>query len=258
MKVKYLVAIFLSYVLLSVVNVFGQTTFYYDGSGNLNMIDQTGDLIQMVQWHRLHANFTANNQIFQIRNTTSVTSSANWTVSGTNSKIVLGDPSVAAITLTHSGGNWNGTVDVAAASSGTNTLVLSSTDGNTPTLGTLNGASTVQYTRGGTQTVQSNTYGNLLIGGSSGTKTAADAITVNGTLTINTSRILNMSTFALSGTLTPAGTGELRTANTSSTPIPANDVWTGAVTYNSAIRSNHRIRNLSYANSQRWSQDFFK
>jgi hypothetical protein len=180
------------------------------------------------------SNFTANNQIFQIRNTTSVTSSANWTVSGTNSKIVLGDPSVAAITLTHSGGNWNGTVDVAAASSGTNTLVLSSTDGNTPTLGTLNSASTVQYTRGGTQTVQSNTYGNLLIGGSSGTKTAADAFTVNGTLTINTSRILNMGTFALSGTLTPAGTGELRTANTSSTPIPANDVWTGAVTYNSA------------------------
>jgi hypothetical protein len=232
MKVKYLVAIFLSYVLLSVVNVFGQTTFYYDGSGNLNSTSNWGTNTNGSG--TAPSNFTANNQIFQIRNTTSVTSSANWTVSGTNSKIVLGDPSVAAITLTHSGGNWNGTVDVAAASSGTNTLVLSSTDGNTPTLGTLNSASTVQYTRGGTQTVQSNTYGNLLIGGSSGTKTAADAFTVNGTLTINTSRILNMSTFALSGTLTPAGTGELRTANTSSTPIPANDVWTGAVTYNSA------------------------
>jgi hypothetical protein len=160
MKVKYLVAIFLSYVLLSVVNVFGQTTFYYDGSGNLNSTSNWGTNTNGSG--TAPSNFTANNQIFQIRNTTSVTSSANWTVSGTNSKIVLGDPSVAAITLTHSGGNWNGTVDVAAASSGTNTLVLSSTDGNTPTLGTLNGASTVQFTRGGTQTVQSNTYGNLL------------------------------------------------------------------------------------------------
>jgi len=231
MKVRYLVAIFLTFIILSVVNAFGQTTYYYDGSGNLNSTSNWGTNTNGSG--TAPSNFTANNQIFQIRNTTSVTSSANWTVSGTNSKIVLGDPSVAAITLTHSGGNWDGTVDIAAASSGTNTLLLSSTDGNTPTLGTLNSASTVQYTRGGTQTVQSKTYGNLLIGGSSGTKTAGGAITVNGTFTINASRIFNMSTFALSGTLTPAGTGTLQTANTSSTPIPANEVWTGAVTYNS-------------------------
>lgn len=226
---KYCLFVLLHFVL--VFSSFAQTTYYYDGSGNLNSTANWGTNTNGSG--TAPSNFTANNQIFQIRNTTSVTSSANWTVSGTNSKIVLGDPSVAAITLTHSGGNWNGTVDIAAASSGTNTLLLSSTNGNTPTLGTLNSSSTVQYTRGGTQTVQSNTYGNLLIGGSSGTKTAGGAVTVNGTLTINTSRILNMSTNALSGTLTPAGTGTLQTANTSSTPIPANEVWTGAVTYNS-------------------------
>jgi hypothetical protein len=58
--------------------------------------------------------------------------------------------------------------------------------------------------------------------------------TVNGTLTINTSRIFNMSTFVLSWYINSCrDTGTLQTANTSSTPIPANDVWTGAVTYNS-------------------------
>ncbi|MBP7261982.1 MAG: hypothetical protein KBB37_11890 [Bacteroidia bacterium] len=231
MKVRYLVAIFLTFIILSVVNVFGQTTYYYDGSGNLH--DRTNWGPNTNGSGTDPANFTANNQIFEIRNTISVSVTNNWTVSGTGSKIVIGNSGVAAITVSHTGGDWNATVDIAAASSGTNTLVLSSTDGNTPTLGTLNSASTVQYTRGGTQTVQSNTYGNLLIGGSSGTKTAGGAITVNGTFTINASRIFNMSTFALSGTLTPAGTGTLQTANTSSTPIPANEVWTGAVTYNS-------------------------
>jgi hypothetical protein len=232
MEFKNVLGLIVSFSLLTAANAFGQTTYYYDGSGNLN--DRTNWGPNTNGTGTDPANFTANNQIFQIRNTTSVSMGNNWTVSGTNSKIVIGDASVAAITVTHSGGDWNATVDIAAASSGSNTLVLAQTDANTPTLGTLNSASTVQFTRNGTQTVQAKTYGNLLIGGTSGTKTAADAFTVNGTLTINTSRILNMGTFALSGTLTPAGTGTLQTANTSSTPIPADEVWTGAVTYNSA------------------------
>jgi hypothetical protein len=106
MKVKYLVAIFLSYVLLTAANAFGQTTYYYDGSGNLN--DRTNWGPNTNGTGTDPANFTANNQIFQIRNTTSVSMGNNWTVSGTNSKIVIGDASVAAITVTHSGGDWNG------------------------------------------------------------------------------------------------------------------------------------------------------
>ncbi|MBX7204285.1 MAG: hypothetical protein K1X81_02565 [Bacteroidia bacterium] len=221
----------LTFILFS-VSGFSQTTYYYDGSGNLNSTANWGTNTNGTG--TAPANFTANNQIFQIRNTTSVSMGNNWTVSGTGSKIVIGDASVAALTVTHSGGDWNATVDIAAASSGTNTLDLAQTDANTPTLGTLNGGSTVIYSRGGTQSVQSKTYGNLTIGGSSGTKTASGAISVNGTLTINPSRVFNMSTFALDGTLTPAGTGTLQTSNTTSTPIPANEVWTGTVTYASA------------------------
>ena len=91
---------------------------------------------------------------------------------------------------------------------------------------------TVEY-NGAVQTVEAGTYANLTCSGS-GDKTG-EAITVNGVLTINSGRVLNMGTNALSGTPTStSGTGSLTTGNTSATPIPSNVVWTFGVTYNSA------------------------
>ncbi len=91
---------------------------------------------------------------------------------------------------------------------------------------------TVEF-NGAAQTVEAGTYTNLTCSGT-GDKTG-EAIAVNGVLTINSGRILNMGTNALSGTPTStSGTGTLQTQNTSTTPIPADVVWTFSVLYNSA------------------------
>src|SRR2546423_393237 len=60
-------------------------------------------------------------------------------------------------------------------------------------------------------------------------------LTVNGTLTLNSSSVLDMVTYALSGTLSGiSGTGTLKTQNTSALPIPTGKSWTGTIEYNNA------------------------
>jgi hypothetical protein len=152
--------------------------------------------------------FIANYQVFVIRNNTSAAISGTWTVSGTNSKVVLGNPSVAAITFTvPSSYPFTGTIDVAAALSGSNTLILQ--NGTLPTLGSLDATSTVVYGyQGASQSVTAATYGNLTISGLAGTTTftLAGIATVAGNLSI-TSGTFDLGTYtanrsAAGGTLT--------------------------------------------------------
>ena len=118
------------------------TNYYYNG---------TGDLASLANWGTntdgtgsSPSNFTNDLQAFYIRNTTSVATTAAWTVSGSNSKIILGDPLVAAVALTvASGFPITGTIDIPAALSGSNSLILQ--DATQPTFGTLNLASEVHY-----------------------------------------------------------------------------------------------------------------
>ncbi len=233
-SVRLLLVFLLSYLVH--FSVEAQTTYYYDGSGSLSSTSNWGTNTNGSGSNP--GNFSSNNQIFEIRNTTAVTLSGNWTVSGTGSKVVLGNASVTAITLTHSGGDFNGTLDINAASSGSNTYLGQTTNANTPTLGTLNSGSTVRYDRNGTQTVQAVTYGNLYISNAGGTKTAGGTVTVNGTLTIDASCTFNMSTNLLSGNPTStSGTGTLQTQNTANPAIPSGESWTFTVEYNGAAQT---------------------
>src|SRR5207253_8908599 len=56
----------------------------------------------------------------------------------------------------------------------------------------------------------------------------------SGTLTVASSRTLDMGTNALSGAFTTSGTGTLQTQNTSGTPLSSGKTWTTDVEYNSA------------------------
>lgn len=206
---------------------FGQITYYYDGSGALNA---TGNWWTTPGGTGSNpANFTANNQLFEIRNT--VSNSGTWTVSGTGSKVVVGNSTVAGVTLTIPIlTTITATIDVTAASSGTNTLLI---QGSNPTIGTLASGSTVQFDVSGTQSVPAASYGNLIISNTLGAKTATGNIVVNNTLTINSGVTFNLSTFSLSGTFTTSGTGALQTANTSASPLSSGITWLPGVTYNS-------------------------
>lgn len=116
--------------------------YYYNGTGPLATETSWGS---NTNGSGTQPTFTGNYQQFNIRNTTAVITDATWTVSGTNSKIILGDSTQPAITLTvASGFPIAGTIDIpAAASSGSNSIVLQ--DAAQPTFGTLDVSSEVHY-----------------------------------------------------------------------------------------------------------------
>jgi hypothetical protein len=117
-----------------------------------------------------------------------------------------------------------------ASTSGTGTIKTQNTS-SAPVPPGETWTQTIEY-NGGAQSVVNGTYGGLTCSGS-GDKTANGAPTVNGILTINSGRILDLATYALAGSLTTSGTGTLKTQNTGSTPIPAGKTWSFDVQYNS-------------------------
>ncbi|MFV5683900.1 T9SS sorting signal type C domain-containing protein [Flavobacterium sp. GB2R13] len=118
---------------------------------------------------------------------------------------------------------------------GSNTLTVSGDWNNSGTF-TAN-TSTVNYNGIVAQSIGGssiNTFYNLTNSNTSFIVTAGAAITVNNTLNISTNSIINMGTFALigGGTFSNSGSGQLRTANSSVSPIPSGKIWTSKVVYN--------------------------
>ncbi len=164
--------------------------------------------------------FAANNQLFNIYNGTTATIGALWTVSGTNSKVVLGNPSVPAINFTvPSAYSFSGPIDIASASTGSNTLTIQNS--TIPALGILSTGSTVDYDRAGNQTVTGVNYYNLTMSNSgtktlqTGTTTISGNLTFSGTatctavigLTIGGDVILGAGSTFTSGTFTHSVSG---------------------------------------------------
>jgi hypothetical protein len=173
----------------------------------------------------------------------------NQELSGNKMITFSGGVTVTGITLTaYDSVRINGTFQ------GTGTFVNQSyllLMGVTNTITNLNLSSVgniVEYGAAGNQTVKGSSYKTLRIRGS-GTKTANANITVDNLLHIDSGPTLAMSTFLLS--LNPscltAGNGNLSTANTTSSPIPAGMIWPfNTITYNSA--SAQTIVNGTYNN----------
>ena len=197
------------------------TTYYSKSTGNLDLTSSWSSTTDGTGCSP--ANFTTAGVTYIIQQNLTLnatrTIGANWTVSGgseaTLSKVVLGQASAAAVTFTVPNNyTYTGTIDVAAASSGSNTLVLYHT--TVPTLGTLNIGSTVKFNASGIQTIPVNTYGNLETGVQSGstnyTKTAAGILDINGNLTLGDYSTLALSSFShtLAGDfIKPTGNGIL-------------------------------------------------
>jgi hypothetical protein len=216
------------------------TNYYSKSTGSLNDVANWGTATDGTG--TAPSNFTTAGQVFNIRNNATPTIGSAWTVSGTNSKIVVGDGTNACNFTIPSGFAVSGTVDVSA------NATLTNTNTSNPTLGTLNATSTVVFNAAGAQTVPIATYGNLSISNTgSSTATAAGAITVTNALTVSSGSTFNMSTFALSGAaLTTSGTGSLKTQSTSATPIPTGRTWSMDVEYNSS--SGQTVVAGTYAN----------
>ncbi|MBI2418410.1 MAG: hypothetical protein HYV28_11035 [Ignavibacteriales bacterium] len=132
-------------------------------------------------------NFTTDFAVFNIKNGTEATFTGAWTVSGSNSKVVLGDgtnainftiPATAALT---------GTIDLSANS----TITLN--NATLPTWGTSTTTSNIVVgTTGPAVVAIPSTVGNLTINGAADTKTfASGAYTIAGNLVID--NVLNFN-----------------------------------------------------------------
>lgn len=196
-------------IILLIANLFLLNTalgqnYYYKGSGLLNDVTRWG--LNTDGTGAAPANFTTAGRTFNVRNTSAVSNSGTWTVSGAGSKIVVGDGTNATNLTIPTGANTIvATIDVSAAA----TLTLSNT--SIPTFGTLNTTSTVVYNATSAQTITAVTYGNLTYSGSStGTFGGSCNITgsflcSSGSVTFNSSNPAR--TFGITGNFTMSSSG---------------------------------------------------
>jgi hypothetical protein len=132
--------------------------YYSKSTGNLNTLSNWGTNTDGSGI--APSDFTSNAQTFTVVNQSSATIGAAWTVSGTSSKVVVGD-GTNTITLTiPSSFTLTGTVDV------TNHGTLKIQHTTSPTFGTFATGSTVNYA-GTSQTITASSYKNLDLTGAS-------------------------------------------------------------------------------------------
>ena len=150
--------------------------YYYKGTGSLASLSSWGSNADGSGTNP--SNFSSNYQRFVIKNTTSVTTDAPWVVSGTGSKIIVGDPSSAGVTLTvDTLKSITGYMDITDASSGSNSLIVEdfipSTIGLPAlVLGSLHANSEVHYKAKG-YIYGAFTYGKLFVDGGLATDTVS-------------------------------------------------------------------------------------
>jgi PKD repeat protein len=180
------------------------TTYTYTGGGHPELLTNWGKTTATLGANP--ASFTAANQIFQFKGASSATLGAAWTVSGSSSKIVVGD-GTNAFTFSD-GGKVLTTVGIDVANKSTFTI-----QNTTTSLGSFvpkNGTpgSTINYAASsGTQTIFGTTYYNLTISGAA-IMNLGGTTTVNKVLTLNAGCALTLNGIELdlNGTITGSGT----------------------------------------------------
>lgn len=168
--------------------------FYYKGSGNLNLTSNWAP--NRNGTGTSPTNFTAAGRTYYILSEVKDDRiSANWTVGGANSKIVVGDGTAAAyLLILNGGGNGiSGTIDVLDNAA----LDIQRGGGQLPALGRIANKSTVKYVRdGGNTDLTSLNYGNLLLDGSS-EKLLTGSTIINGDLTLSGASYLTLGNYDL-------------------------------------------------------------
>lgn len=202
--------VFLTILFLFVCNTMFSANYYSKTTGNLNLTSTWGTATDGTG--TAPVNFTTNGNVFFIRNNANPTIIANWTVSGTGSKVVLGDGINPCNFTIGSALVFIGTID--ASANATITLTTTGTL-NGIVLGTLANTSTVNYA-GANQTIRNYNYGNLNISGT-GIKSwniGGTGKIINGNLNINSGVALTISgnrTLSITGITDISGTINLTT-----------------------------------------------
>ena len=166
--------------------------YYYNGTGALSTAVSWGSNTDGSGTAPVFGNY----QNLIIRNATSVTTDAAWTFSGTGSKIILGDSTQPAVTLTVVNGfPITGTIDIPAALSGSNSLVLQDLLIQ-PTFGALDDTSEVHLQAAGVTSVtytNSASFGKLFVDGLNSNVTISGNLIIKKSLSVSATGRLFMS-----------------------------------------------------------------
>lgn len=185
----------------------------------------TGDLNNIASWGTnadgsglAPSNFTTSLTYFNIRNRTNVDVISDWTVSGTGSKVIIGN-GVNPVTM-----NFNAAVNALVESNNNTTLTLN--HATLPSFGLMHSGSNVIFNVPGTVTVPNALYGNVTLANASASQYnwSLNNTVIQGNLTIDNGTLtsgasVNLSTLRIGGNLV--------INNTSGNPFPA----TGANQY---------------------------
>ncbi|MFZ4621639.1 MAG: T9SS type A sorting domain-containing protein [Bacteroidota bacterium] len=175
--------------------------FYYSGTGDITTVTNWGMNTDGTGTNP--ANFTTANQIYNLRNTSSYSLTSNWTVSGTSSKIVVGNGTNALTLTIGSGGSITGTVDVSA------NATLEVIADAIPTFGAV--AGTVSFNNASGFTLAADAA--LPAGNGSFVMTAGNIAVGSNTLTVNGSLNCGSNLVTGNGTFTLASGGTLKLAS---------------------------------------------
>jgi hypothetical protein len=135
------------------------TTYYYNGTGLLTSLTSWGTNASGTG--TAPTDFTSAGHFFVIKNTATATVDAPWVVSGSASKVILGD-GTGAITLNIPVGNsLTGKLDIVAPATGKNAIVLNG--GVFPTLGAVTGVTDLTVGTNANATIPKAQWGNVII-----------------------------------------------------------------------------------------------
>ncbi len=167
--------------------------YYYNGTGALENTASWGKNTNGSGANP--ADFVTSGQYFYLQNTTAVTLSNPWTVTGSSSKVILGSATQPAINFTiASTGSLSGKMDIITPSTGRASLTVSG--GLIPTFGVVTGNPDLTVGTNVNTTIPKVNYNNVTISSPySVTINIADTLLVNN-LTINAGSVLSTTTKA--------------------------------------------------------------
>ncbi|MFA6261350.1 MAG: T9SS type A sorting domain-containing protein [Bacteroidia bacterium] len=219
------------------VQLYAQTHYFFNGSNELHVTanwgtDTTGGGNQP-------PNFNQPGDTFEIRNTVYIMLTADWTVNGSNAKIILGDGFTPVHLVVPDSFACSGSITVKQ------NCVLTLSNSVLPILDTLFANTTLIYAANGDQSLSDKTYYNLEIKGT-GTKTATGDLSVSNLLTVDGILDLNAASEDLYGTFTEVqGKGLIRTESSGIQPIPKGVKWNCTVEF---YRSGTGTQNIPTGN----------
>ena len=170
------------------------TTYYYNGTGSLTNVLSWGT--NSNGSGTTPSDFTGAGHFFFIKNTATAIVDAPWIVSGSASKVILGD-GTAAITLNIPTGNsFTGKLDLVAPATGKNAIVLNG--GVFPTLGAVTGVTDLTIGTNVNTTIPKAQWGNVVIASPSNVVINMSDTLLTTNFTINAGSVFSTTTNATS------------------------------------------------------------